>query len=107
RDLGEAELREPLHLVDAERGRAVAHLAPGPGGGRAEDALVRTAARGHDARVAVEGEVARERDELARGRRQPVEILLQRARVRADERVAVAALQPAHAAHVHPPAAPA
>ena len=32
RDLGEAERRELLDLVDAERGRAVAHLAAGPRG---------------------------------------------------------------------------
>ena len=86
RDLGEALRRQRLDLVHAQRRRAVAHAAPRPGRRRAEDALVGTAAARDDARVAVEGEVARQRHEIARGHRQRVEVVLERARRRAVDR---------------------
>ena len=51
--------------------------------------------------MAVEGEVARERHQIARGIRQAVEIVLQRAGRRAHDLPVVAQREAAHVAHVH------
>ena len=103
RDLGEAECGEPLDLVDAERRVPVADAAPGPGRRRAEDALVGAAAARDHARVAVEGQVARERHQVPRGVGQRVEVVLEGPRrVAADlPGVGVARGEPAHVAEVH------
>jgi hypothetical protein len=101
-DLAEAQGGDLLDLIDAEARGAVANLAFGPRRCGAEDARVGAAAAGEHARVCIEGEVARERNQLARRGRDPVQIALGRARWRTDDALPVAKREAADVAQVHP-----